>query len=127
MLERHRRRIAVEGLAVREASFAPSITGGGARRRGRAELGPVEQGELLQQRRPLAPGAGLNTVQPPKPSEAGASYVAEKPARSSPESTPACAVPELSTAGTPTAATIASATHPRYQASRAASIRASRP
>ena len=47
-------------------------------------------------------------------------------ARSSPDSTPAWASPELSTAGSATADTIASATQPQYQASRAASMRASR-
>jgi hypothetical protein len=68
----------------------------------------------------------LNTVQPRNPSEAGSSTVAWNAARSSPDSTPAWRSPELSAAGTATAATIASATNPRYQASRAASIRASR-
>ena len=75
---------------------------------------------------PWPHGPVLNTVQPRKSSPTGSSQVAANAARSSPASTPAWALPELSTAGSATAATIASATQPRYQASRAASMRASR-
>ena len=121
-------RVAVPGLAVGEGELGD--LGDGVDVVGRQVPGGVQveagqQRELLQEDRALAPRAGLeHAVAAVVDGRAGSSAVAVQPARSSPVSRPPWARPEVSRhAVSAQNLAIASATKPRYQASRPAAIR----